>query len=603
MKRKKYFLLKSQRGGMLMELMMSVAIAAILIPFIFRYQQNAVERARNISIAKQMEIVQAALERYIIRNRTDILNQSGNSISMCLENLAGYGISPEFINEHNCQDDCQNGCDYGLRILKYGNPSKPVLQGVVLLNNGGITALRTRQVANFGGGRVGYVDGTQVYGGFNVFKGLKKDYGLGDGENAGILGTTRSLRNSSIYLWRKGSDASDGGVNATMLSPLNINNFDIINTGRVGITSATFANELYAKGDIGAKNSLFTGAAKIGCSGSSCDAKYDSSNADAYVYGPIGSNKGTFNTNGKLLVTGSVKAKNLNVNGVSGSEEHPWPLTVQQNASIASASISGENPTITVGGYMAVSEIAGDEGYIIGNKNNGIGALTEFLQVKDMIYPTNNQGSTGTSSEEGSSDGRTQTNPDDFSGVTKPVGKIRAGSTRGGMIMGGAKIDDKKSDIIKDGEAIIDDQNGHGYYTDEPDYESLSRSEICPAGEGTAYAHCWNGVIPAAILNDIVSDELVNALVFFHCNNTIEIEGYTPGAYMANTTLYTKYPLVAEDTKAFGAILGKVCKKGGTITVGEALNALDHMKRKVIKNYIEWCEQLHTFQTFEQECH
>ena len=58
-----FFYRNSQSGGMLMELMMSIALAAIIIPFVFRYQQTSVERARNISVAKQMEIVQKSLER------------------------------------------------------------------------------------------------------------------------------------------------------------------------------------------------------------------------------------------------------------------------------------------------------------------------------------------------------------------------------------------------------------------------------------------------------------------------------------------------------------------------------------------------------------
>ena len=34
-----------QRGSMLIELLLSVALAVVIIPFVFRYQQNAVTRA------------------------------------------------------------------------------------------------------------------------------------------------------------------------------------------------------------------------------------------------------------------------------------------------------------------------------------------------------------------------------------------------------------------------------------------------------------------------------------------------------------------------------------------------------------------------------
>jgi len=52
-----FFGRNNQHGGMLVELMMTIALAAIIIPFVFRYQQTAVNRARNIAITKQMSNV------------------------------------------------------------------------------------------------------------------------------------------------------------------------------------------------------------------------------------------------------------------------------------------------------------------------------------------------------------------------------------------------------------------------------------------------------------------------------------------------------------------------------------------------------------------
>ena len=72
---------KSQHGGMLVELMMTIALAAIIIPFVFRYQQTAVERARNVAVTRQMESVQTALERYIVENKTELMKPKGKNIS------------------------------------------------------------------------------------------------------------------------------------------------------------------------------------------------------------------------------------------------------------------------------------------------------------------------------------------------------------------------------------------------------------------------------------------------------------------------------------------------------------------------------------------
>ena len=48
----------AQRGGMLVELLLSVALVAIILPFIFGYQQRAITRAESIAITHQMENIQ-----------------------------------------------------------------------------------------------------------------------------------------------------------------------------------------------------------------------------------------------------------------------------------------------------------------------------------------------------------------------------------------------------------------------------------------------------------------------------------------------------------------------------------------------------------------
>ncbi|MBQ2859275.1 MAG: hypothetical protein IJE82_02840, partial [Alphaproteobacteria bacterium] len=63
----------NSRGSMLVELLLSVALAALIIPFVFRYQQSAIERAQNIAITNHMAEIQVALERYIVANRDELL--------------------------------------------------------------------------------------------------------------------------------------------------------------------------------------------------------------------------------------------------------------------------------------------------------------------------------------------------------------------------------------------------------------------------------------------------------------------------------------------------------------------------------------------------
>ena len=89
---------------MLIELMMTIALAAIIIPFVFRYQQTAVQRARNVAVTRQMENVQNALERYIVENKTELMRPIGKNISRVkIWDLVEYGL-PEYIAT-NYKDD------------------------------------------------------------------------------------------------------------------------------------------------------------------------------------------------------------------------------------------------------------------------------------------------------------------------------------------------------------------------------------------------------------------------------------------------------------------------------------------------------------------
>ena len=94
MKRNSFLYRYRQRGGMLVELIMTIALAAIIIPFVFKYQQSAVLRARNVAIKKQMEDVQQSLERYIIENKTYLMRPTGKSIvRVKIDDLVNYGLS------------------------------------------------------------------------------------------------------------------------------------------------------------------------------------------------------------------------------------------------------------------------------------------------------------------------------------------------------------------------------------------------------------------------------------------------------------------------------------------------------------------------------
>ena len=222
-----------QRGGMLVELMMTIALAAIIIPFIFRYQQTAVSRAKNIAITKQMENVQYALERYIVENKSELMRPTGKNISRVrVADLVNYGL-PEYIAE-NYQDD------YQLRVLKSADANnKSVLQGIVILSNNDISPLRTREIVNLGGGKFGFIEGDKTYGGFGAYHTNASDFGVFDGK--GLVGTTSTLRGNTEYLWRM---PSENESDSTMLSALNLDGHDIKNVRFLDATKAQFEEKL-----------------------------------------------------------------------------------------------------------------------------------------------------------------------------------------------------------------------------------------------------------------------------------------------------------------------------------------------------------------------
>ena len=243
-KQKIFFYNNQQHGGMLLELMLVIAISTILIPFIFRYQQNTIERARNIEIVKKMDIVQRALEKCIDANKivlmqpvNDIIyNSDQQTECVVLKNSSSQGLIRYGLDE-NFATDYQN--DYVLRVLKTSDSQgKAVLQGVVLLNNNNITALRTREIVDIGGGKLGYTKNNVVYGGYNAFTANAEDLGLE--EQSGIVEMTTTFRGqaNSPYLWRiNNGNESD----ATMLTDLNINGHDVINIDKITGNSTSSA--------------------------------------------------------------------------------------------------------------------------------------------------------------------------------------------------------------------------------------------------------------------------------------------------------------------------------------------------------------------------
>ncbi len=306
MSKESFLITRFQRGGMLVELMMTICLAAIIIPFIFRYQQTAVVRARNIAITQQMETIQNVLEHYIIENKSVLMLPKGKHIfRVNLHDLVDYGL-PEYIADSYKED-------YQLRIIKsLDKNNKSTVQGIVILNNNDISPLRTREIVNLGGGKIGFIEDGTTYGGFGAFHTNINDFGVQN--TKGLVSTTSVKRGNTEYLWRVPSDkASD----ATMLSALNLDGHDIQNARFIEAFKAKFEEKIVA--GMAVVNSL------VFANRTTLDAAYETNSA--VVNGALTADARTMNIDGTLSLADSGKfssfktddlyVNNLTLNGFS----------------------------------------------------------------------------------------------------------------------------------------------------------------------------------------------------------------------------------------------------------------------------------------------
>ncbi len=272
----------SQRGGMLVELLMSVAIVSVVLPFLFRYQQDSITRVENIAVARQMQDVQTALERYIMINRDKLLAVAGKSITRVeINDLLEYGVPETIVSD--------NADKYQLRILKSSDATgQATLQGVVVMSDDTISPMRTREIVAVGGRDMGFVEGVHAYGTFGAWHTDTIDLGV-EATN-GIVGTTPVNRDNALYLWRVPSDNAD---DATMLSGLSLGGHDIINTSQFDVKSAGF-DEVLQSINIAANKVVFANRTTI-------DSAFETKNATCV--GTLASDARNMEIGGALTMT------------------------------------------------------------------------------------------------------------------------------------------------------------------------------------------------------------------------------------------------------------------------------------------------------------
>lgn len=332
----------SQYGGMLVELLMSVAIVSVVLPFLFRYQQDSIMRVENIAVARQMQDVQTALERYIVINRDKLLNVAGKSITrVAINDLLEYGVPDTIVSD--------NADKYQLRILKSSDATgQATLQGVVIMSDDSISPMRTREIVAAGGSDMGFVEGAHAYGTFGAWHMDTVDLGI-EATN-GIVGTTSVNRDNALYLWRVPSDDPD---DATMLSGLSLGGHDIINATRFDVKSAGF-DEILQSISVAANKVVFTNRTTI-------DSAFETKNATCV--GSLSSDSKNMEIAGALVLsdlgkfsnftTANLWVTNLDLSGISVISDSEIPLlNVNQSLDMTDGRITSLFTTVGFSGSI-----------------------------------------------------------------------------------------------------------------------------------------------------------------------------------------------------------------------------------------------------------
>ena len=351
----------AQSGGMMVEMLLTLALAAVMLPFVVNFQKNRIERAQNIAITNQMQELRNALERYIDLNKADLMTTIGRSVvRVKLSDLDAYGAPSAAIGKQ--------GDKIQVRILKSSDQGgRATLQGIIVLNDSAVTPMRTREIINMGGGQFGFIEGNHAYGAFGIWRANAIDFGISAGRGD-IVGTTRPRADGEQYLWRAPSESA---ADATMQSNLNLAGHDIVNAKFFDAMSARFDESL--KSDtIAADKMIFQNMTTL-------DKNFQT--AEALVAGTLSADSKNMEVSGTLTLTDTAKLTNFTADDL-------WVMNL--NLSDLNISSAGLEPAILnvnqsidmVGGNITASLVT--VGFT--------GSVTPKLVVKNRIEDPSNSG-------------------------------------------------------------------------------------------------------------------------------------------------------------------------------------------------------------------
>lgn len=325
-------------GAMLTELLLTIALAALIMPFLLRFQQGRITRAENIAVANEMSVVRDALERYIDANKMELLRPTGKNITRVrVSDLERYGVSDT------------NADKFQMRVLKtLDSNNRTSLQGIVVMDDSGISPIRTRQIINLGNGTMGFAENGRAYGAYGAWKLSAIDMGINN--VTGIIERTDILHDANEYLWR---NPSDNASNSTMLSNLNLGGHNVIGAKNIDADVVRFDEMMSAK-TIAARRTTFDTRITL---------DNNLNGGVATVAGTLSADSRSMEISGTLTLNGIAKFSNMTVDDLWVNDLNLAGITISSDTDVATLSVN-QTIDMVAGRITAMQTMVGFAGSI-----------------------------------------------------------------------------------------------------------------------------------------------------------------------------------------------------------------------------------------------
>ncbi len=329
------------RGGMMLEILLSLAIASAALPFVLRQLDDRTHRAENVSVARDIAMTRDALERYMDARKRELLAPTGSAVTRVrMRDLVEYGNIPK------------NYDKFQARIIKSKDASgRAVLSGMVIFDSADISPVRTREIAELGGEGSGFVERNEAYSAFGTWRSKTSIFDAQFGKDS-VVESTGTILSGGDFLWRLPSNEP---LDGSMASDLSMGGYGINDAQQIDSYSADFTEILRAN-LISARKVQITPRANF-------ESALNVS-GEAMVMGAMTSDSRNAQISSEMFLNGEARLTrldtaelwvgDLNLNGLSvGGSEKPAILKVGQTIDITRGRITARIATVGYSGSVA----------------------------------------------------------------------------------------------------------------------------------------------------------------------------------------------------------------------------------------------------------